>query len=178
VTIETAGPDDVHELAGLRYALYDEYGDADVPFDVYEREFRPFAVETVRHPGWRVWVAREDGRLVGTMWLQLVTRVPQPVARHGRRPIGYLTNAYVAPGYRNAGLGSRMLEAVRTWAQAEGVGPIVCWPAPGEDATRFYTRAGFRREDSPMVLDVPGPPDPPSITAARPRRRRACDGGG
>jgi GNAT superfamily N-acetyltransferase len=158
--IDLASSEDVDELARLRHALYDEYGDADLPFTQYLPAFRAFAVTALADRRWRAWVAREDGRIVATMWMQVVERVPQPIGAGGGRPIGYLTNAYVDRQHRNEGLGSRMLTEIRDWAQAEGVGTILCWPAPGEDAERFYARAGFGRDGGPMTLNLPGSPAP------------------
>jgi GNAT superfamily N-acetyltransferase len=154
VTIDSARPADAEDLARMRHALYDEYGDADLPIDEYIGGFAAFVRDAVEDPRWMIWVARADGRLVATMWLQLVRRVPQPVARNGNRPIGYLTNVYVDPAHRDAGLGSRMLDTVRDWARAADVISILCWPAPSDAAERFYARGGFRRNGSPMVLDV------------------------
>lgn len=158
--IELASPEDIDELARLRHALYDEYGEADLHFSEYLPAFRAFVSRALADRRWRAWVAREQGRIVGTMWIQIVERVPQPIGARGSRPIGYLTNAYVEPGHRNEGLGSRMLREICAWAQAEGIGEILCWPAPGEDAERFYARAGFDRGGGPMTLDLPVRPAP------------------
>jgi GNAT superfamily N-acetyltransferase len=157
--IELASPDDIDELARLRHALYDEYGDADLPLTAYLPAFRTFALSALTDRRWRAWVAREDGRIVATMWIQVVERVPQPIGA-GDGTIGYLTNAFVEPRHRNQGLGTRMLTEIREWARAEGVGTILCWPAPGEDAERFYARAGFGRGGGPMTLNLPGSPAP------------------
>lgn len=158
--IELASPDDIDELARLRHALYDEYGEADIPLADYLPAFRAFASRALADPRWRAWVAREGGRIVATMWIEVVERIPQPIRTGGGRPIGYLTNAYVDPGHRNEGLGTRMLTEIRDWAHAEGVGTVLCWPAPGEDAERFYARAGFGRAGGPMTLNLPGSPAP------------------
>ena len=42
LSIEPAGPQDVDALARLRHALYDEYGEADVPLADYLPTFRAF----------------------------------------------------------------------------------------------------------------------------------------
>jgi GNAT superfamily N-acetyltransferase len=154
VTIDTARAADAEELARMRHALYDEYGDADLPIEDYVGRFAAFVRNALEDPRWMICVARADGQLVATMWLQLVGRVPQPVAHNGSRPIGYLTNVYVDPAHRDAGIGARMLHTVRDWARAADVSTILCWPAPSDAAERFYARGGFHRNGSPMVLDV------------------------
>jgi GNAT superfamily N-acetyltransferase len=158
--VDLASPEDIDELARLRHALYDEYGDADLPFTEYLPAFREFASRALADQRWRAWVARQEGCIVATMWMEVVERIPQPIGAGGGRPIGYLTNAYVEPGHRNEGLGTRMLTEIREWAQAEGVGTILCWPAPGEHAERFYERAGFGRDGGPLTLDLSGKPAP------------------
>ena len=84
------------------------------------------------------------------MWLQMVPRVPVPGMRAG--PIGYLTNVYVAPALRNAGLGAHMLDLVKAWCGEEGYSLVIVWPT-GRSRS-FYRRGGFDRPDEPLVLDL------------------------
>jgi ribosomal protein S18 acetylase RimI-like enzyme len=48
---------------------------------------------------WRCWVAVAEGQLVGTLWLQLVEKLPNP----GDEPEhhGYVSSVYVAPALRS-----------------------------------------------------------------------------
>jgi GNAT superfamily N-acetyltransferase len=153
-TIEPATPDDIDELGRLRHQLYDEYGEADLGPAEYAPIFADFARAALADPDWRAWVAREGGRLVASTWLRLVPRIPRPQAGDAVHPMGYLTSMYVEPEHRNGGLGSRMLGAVIAWAREEGVQLLICWPAPGDDAVRFYRRAGFTGDHTVMVLPL------------------------
>lgn len=143
--------EDVPELARLRWELYAEQdGDPTEAFDAYVERFSRFAKSALTSKDWRAWVARKDDGLVGAMWLHTVHRVPVPGRRAG--PIGYLTNVYIAPEHRNAGLGARMLERAKAWCGEEGVSLVIVWPT--EPSRSFYRRGGFDRPDEPLVLDV------------------------
>ena len=150
-TVRPATAADIPELARLRWQLYTEQGAHDEPFDAYVQRFTTFATDALSRDDWRAWVAGSDGRLVGAMWLQTVSRVPAP--GHGEpRPIGYLTNAYVEPGHRSQGLGSRLLKTVVEHCEAAGFELMMAWPA--DDAYRFYERHGFLRPSDPVVRRI------------------------
>ena len=151
-----AGLEDIPELARLRYELYAEQEhDVVESADGYRERFVDFATEALISEDWRAWVARSDDRLVGAMWLQTVHRVPVPGKRAG--PIGYLTNVYVEPGHRNAGVGARMLARVTEWCRGQAFSVVIVWPT--ERSRSFYGRGGFDRPDGPLVVELE--PDPP-----------------
>jgi GNAT superfamily N-acetyltransferase len=155
-SIAPATTEDVFELARLRWELYVEHdGPSDELFDAYRDRFVGFAIHALGSERWHAWVARVGDRPVGAMWLQTVPRVPIPGRRAG--PIGYLTNVYVAPEHRNAGLGAKMLDQVSAWCREHGCSLVVTWPT--ERSRPFYRRGGFDRLDEPLVLDLGA--DPP-----------------
>jgi GNAT superfamily N-acetyltransferase len=141
---------DASALARMRHALYSEQGPEREPLDEYIDRFAGFVHDALASDAWRIWVAELEGGIVGTMWLQLVERVPRPGEDRGELPIGYLTNVFIEPELRDGGLGSRMLEEVITWARARGVEEIIVWPS--ERSYPFYERAGFSRAPDPLVL--------------------------
>jgi GNAT superfamily N-acetyltransferase len=143
--------EDIPELARLRYELYAEQEDGVVePADGYRERFAPFATQALASQDWRAWVARDGDRLVGAMWLQTVHRVPVPGKRAG--PIGYLTNVYVEPGYRDVGVGAGLLAGVTAWCRQERFSAVIVWPT--ERSRPFYGRAGFTRPDEPLVIEL------------------------
>jgi GNAT superfamily N-acetyltransferase len=150
-SIGLATIDDVGELARLRWELYAEQEGvvAETP-EAYRERFAGFAGSALTSDAWRSWVARDGDRLVAAMWLHTVPRVPVPGKRAGS--IGYLTNVYVAPAYRNAGLGARLLDRVKAWCADEGYSLVIVWPT--ERSRPFYRRNGFERPDEPFVLDL------------------------
>jgi GNAT superfamily N-acetyltransferase len=148
--------DDVPELARLRWELYAEQnGDPTEPFEGYVERFSRFAGSALTSKDWLAWVARADDGLVGAMWLHTISRVPVPGRRAGA--IGYLTNVYVSPELRNAGLGAQMLDRMKAWCAEEGFSLVIVWPT--ERSRPFYGRGGFDRPDEPLVMDVT--PDTP-----------------
>jgi GNAT superfamily N-acetyltransferase len=155
-TIELATLADLAALARLRFALYEEQegGIAESP-EKYRTRFEPFAARALASGDWRAWVARIGDELVASMWLHTVHRVPVPGHRAG--PIGYLTNVYVVPGHRDAGLGAEMLDRVTAWCRGEGFSAVIVWPT--ERSRPFYVRGGFGRPDEPLVIELH--PDPP-----------------
>ncbi len=151
ITIGFATIDDVPELARLRWELYEEQnGDPGEPFEAYLERFARFATSALSSEDWRAWVARTDDALVGAMWLHTVHRVPVPGKLAG--PIGYLTNVYVAPEHRNAGLGARLLDRVDAWCREQRFSLVIVWPT--ERSRSFYGRGGFGRPDEPLVLEA------------------------
>lgn len=151
-----ATPDDIPELARLRWQLYVEQdGESAESPDAYRERFARFAGAALASDTWRSWVARDGDRLAAAMWLHTVPRVPVPGKRAG--PIGYLTNVYVEPAHRNAGLGAEMLDQVTAWCRTEGFSAVIVWPT--ERSRSFYRRGGFARPEEPLVLDVE--PDTP-----------------
>jgi GNAT superfamily N-acetyltransferase len=150
-TIEPATLADVAALARLRFALYEEQeGSIDESPEVYRERFEGFAERALASEDWRAWVARRDDELLAAMWLHTVHRVPVPGKRAG--PIGYLTNVYVVPDQRNAGLGAAILDRVTAWCRAEGFSAVIVWPT--ERSRPFYARGGFTRPDEPLVIEL------------------------
>jgi GNAT superfamily N-acetyltransferase len=154
-TIDLATPDDVPDLARLRWELYVEQEGELEPFEPYRDRFVAFARDAIATDRWRAWVARDPMRPVGAMWLHTVERIPYPGKVPG--PIGYLTNVYVVPEQRNGGLGSRMLEQVLDWARAERFSCVITWPT--QRSRPFYRHGGFDRLDEPFMIEL-SPDDP------------------
>jgi ribosomal protein S18 acetylase RimI-like enzyme len=102
------------------------------------------AVRLVPGGAWRCWMAEEAGQSVGAVWLQLIEKLPNPVAELERH--GYISSLYVDPSRRDAGLGSRLLAMCMRVCRDEGVDAVILWPTPR--SRRLYERHGFAvRED-------------------------------
>jgi GNAT superfamily N-acetyltransferase len=150
-SIGRAGVGDVAALARLRFALYEEQeGGIAEPPEAYRHRFERFAARALASDEWRAWTARVGDELVAAMWLHTVHRVPVPGKRAG--PIGYLTNVYVIPEHRNAGLGAEILDRVTAWCRGEGFSAVIVWPT--ERSRPFYARGGFGRPDEPLVIEL------------------------
>jgi GNAT superfamily N-acetyltransferase len=154
-SIELASLDDVDALARLRWQLYVEQEGELERFEAYRVRFAPFAREALATDRWHAWVARDASGPVGAIWLHTIERIPVQGKIAG--PIGYLTNVYLEPTFRNGGLGSRMLEEVLQWCRAERFSCVITWPTPR--SRPFYRRGGFDRLDEPFLLEL-RPDDP------------------
>jgi GNAT superfamily N-acetyltransferase len=109
---------------------------------------------------WRCWLAEEAGRALGTIWLQRIEKLPNPVAEAETH--GYVSSLYVIPSSRGAGLGSRLLGACLEACQAEEMDAVILWPTPRSRS--LYLRYGFAvRED--LLERRLGPP--PGHAASR-----------
>ena len=153
-TVDLATIDDVPDLARLRWELYAEREGARESLDAYRDRFVAFALHAIAHEGWQIWVARGPSGPVGAMWLRTVSRVPVPGKTAG--PIGYLTNVYVQPSYRNRGLGTRMLDHVLDHCRRQGLSCVITWPSAR--SRPFYRRVGFDRPEDPFVIELTADP--------------------
>lgn len=86
-------------------------------------------------------VAELAGRLIGTVWLERVERVPRP-SEVPAAPLGYVTFTFVEPEHRNEGVGRQMLDSLRREARSQDFETLIVWPS--ERSVSLYQRAGFR----------------------------------
>jgi GNAT superfamily N-acetyltransferase len=100
---------------------------------------------------WRCWVTEVEGKIVGHVWLQLVEKIPNPLAETECH--GYVSNAFVEEKYRGRGLGSQLLEAALDYCRAEEVDSAFLWPT--RESRRLYERLGFVGDGNVMeaILD-------------------------
>lgn len=96
------------------------------------------------------WIAADEGRVLAIMSLIIVRKLPSPEELRGRW--GYISNSYALPEVRNAGVGQRLLTAIKDWASSEDLELLVVWPS--ERAYPFYERAGFSRYPDPLVFKL------------------------
>jgi GNAT superfamily N-acetyltransferase len=136
---------DVPALARLRYEFRAEH-DAPVESEAgfLARCAGWMTARLVPGGSWRCWLAEEAGRAVGTVWLQRIEKLPNPVAEAESH--GYVSSLYVVPSSRGAGLGGRLLGACMEACQTEELDAVILWPTPRSRS--LYLRHGFAvRED-------------------------------
>lgn len=143
VTIRQGTPSDIPTLAALRWSwIVEENGTPGaVDRGTFLREFGEWAAEhsPTHHP----FVAEIDGLIIGMAWLALYPRVPSPRAL--TRITGDVQSVYVVPGFRDQGIGARLVTAVIDAAAALRVEILVVHSSPGAIGT--YDRAGFVSEE-------------------------------
>ena len=153
--IRLAGPDDAPALARLRYEFRAAH---DVPV---EREGDFIArcmgwMEARLTPGalWRCWLAEEAGRIIGTVWLQRIEKLQNPVEEAESH--AYVSSLYVVPSSRGAGVGGRLLVACLEACQAEEVDAVILWPTPRSRS--LYLRHGFASREDLLERRLRGSP--------------------
>jgi GNAT superfamily N-acetyltransferase len=95
-------------------------------------------------------VAEEDGRVVGQIWLQLLSKLPNPAEERERH--AYISNVYVTPAARG-GVGTRLLQTAIDWTRANDVDRVVLWPT--ERSRSMYQRHGFVANGGVLELTCP-----------------------
>ena len=95
---------------------------------------------------WRGWIAEHSGAAVGTVWLQIIEKLPNPVVE--RELHAYVTNLFVLPEHRGNGVGGLLLSALLAACQSLDVDTIFLWPTP--NSRTLYARHGFTVRDDVM----------------------------
>jgi GNAT superfamily N-acetyltransferase len=147
--IRPATSDDAAVLARLRYEFRASFGSVEEP----EQEFLPRCEHWIGEKlgpeqAWSVWIAESAGIAAGTIWLQWIEKIPNPVAELEWH--GYITNLYVREQFRGRELGSSLLKAALEACRKRGVDAVILWPTPRSRS--LYARHGFAVRDDIMQL--------------------------
>lgn len=154
MTVRSATPDDAPMLAKLRFDLrasLHELREDEAEF--VERCTRWMSERLSERDRWRCWVAEREGEIVGSeivggVWVQLIEKIPNPIA--APECYVYLTNFFVQPEHRGAGVGSQLLDAALSWSKSNNAELVLLWPT--ERSKTLYTRHGFVAADDFMEL--------------------------
>ena len=146
--IRAAVPGDAERLAQLRW----DFRVARAPVQEDHGAFLRRCADWMRHElasqaVWRAWVAVAGEEIVGQLWVQTITKMPNPVAERERH--AYVSNVYVEPDHRG-GAGSRLLAAALAWARAEKMDRVILWPSAR--SVTLYERHGFTHHGDVMEL--------------------------
>jgi GNAT superfamily N-acetyltransferase len=143
--IRPATEADVPELARLRWEFRVEFGAPAEPEAEFLDRCRGWMQERLGPQSrWRCWIAQEGGRPVGTIWLQAIEKLPNPVSEPELH--GYVSSLYVDPAARGRGTGSALLAACLETCDLLGMDAVILWPTP--ESRALYARHGFAvRED-------------------------------
>ena len=157
IVIRRASAEDADALAALRWEFRAAIDTPNEDRDAFLRRCAEWMRARLGDGhAWRAWVADADGGIVGTIWLQMLEKLPNPVAEPEVH--GYVTNLYVRESARG-GIGVRLLAAALDECAAAGVHQAFLWPT--QRSRTLYRRAGFAGEGDVMVW-----------TRARARARR------
>jgi GNAT superfamily N-acetyltransferase len=142
--IRRAGARDAAVLARLRYDFRAAHDPPVEARDIFlDRCSRWMAARLAAPGSWRCWLAERSDRAVGTAWLQLIEKLPNPVDELERH--AYISSLYVEPESRGDGVGSALLRACLDACASEQVDAVILWPTPRSRS--LYERHGFMVRD-------------------------------
>jgi GNAT superfamily N-acetyltransferase len=148
--IRPATPADARVLAELRW----EFRAAKTPptetRDAFVARCAEWMGAELQRSTWRAWVAEENGRVVGQIWLQLLSKLPNPAEERERH--AYISNVYVTPAARG-GVGTRLLQTAIDWTRGNEVDRVVLWPTARSRS--MYQRHGFVENGGVLELTCP-----------------------
>ena len=149
VTIRTATPQDAAMLAKLRFALRSSLHEPKEDETAFIERCTNWMRERLSERGpWKCWIAEIEGAVVGAVWVQLIEKIPNPIA--APESYVYLTNFFVQPEHRGQGIGSALLSAVLSWSKSNNAELVLLWPT--ERSKSLYLRQGFVPADDFMEL--------------------------
>ncbi|MDJ0749566.1 MAG: GNAT family N-acetyltransferase [Woeseiaceae bacterium] len=148
--IRLAEHSDLEQLAHLRWEHWAENGSDPAmqercSFITGFEEF--FGPEL--NQDWLVWCAVEAETIVSHAYIQRVRKVPKP--SKSVDAFGYVSNVYTRPSHRGAGVGSQVMERVKSWALEADLEFLVLWPS--RRSLPFWQRMDYS-VDHPLVLEL------------------------
>ncbi len=139
-SIRLATAADALPLARLRFTFRSGLGRASESEDEFVGRCEAWMRERLREGGrWGCWIAEQGPALVGNVWVQLIEKIPNPVAEAEYH--AYVTNFYVRDEARGRGVGTMLLSGALEWCKSQGVQAVILWPTQRSRA--LYERQGF-----------------------------------
>lgn len=153
-TVRLATPADAQALAELRWEFRTSVGAAVEPRAQFLKRCGEWMRgRLARGTNWRCWVSADASGLLGSLWLQLIEKLPNPV---GEVEIhGYITSFYVRPAVRGRRVGARLLDKALGYCRSLPVHAVILWPTP--ESRTLYERRGFFEPEDLMELIVVQP---------------------
>ncbi len=151
--IRAAGVADAGALARLRWEFRSGIASAAESEAEFVARCSGWMARRLERGAWRCWVAEANSEIVGTVWLQILEKLPNPVAEPEAH--GYVSSLYVRPAHRGAGLGSALLRSCLDACRSARVDAVLLWPTP--DSRSLYLRHGFAARDDLLELRLEQP---------------------
>ena len=151
--VRMASPADARALARLRLEFRASIGEPGEDEAAFLARCTDWMETRLRADSrWRAWIAESDGVIVGTVWIGLIEKIPNPIAEPEEN--GYLTNFYVVPRAQAMGIGTTLLDTAIGWCRERGVHAVILWPTTR--SRPLYERHGFAAPAALMEKVVTG----------------------
>lgn len=110
-----------------------------------------FLETQLREPDAAIFVAEQDGRVVGYIYAGL-----EPLSwKELRGPAGFIHDIVVEDQARGSGVGRELIGAAMQWLRQRGAPRVMLWTAAqNERAQRLFDAAGFRKTMIEMTLEL------------------------
>ena len=145
--IRIANETDHNELALMKWEHgseddidYGEHNLDGVNKDEFVEEFIAFLKE---HKEYEIIVAEENSIIVSAMFVYLIPKLPKP--NGNAEYIAYLTNVYTKKEYRNKGIGTQMMNCIKSNLIEKKCELLFAWPS--DNSIAWYQRNGFNGDN-------------------------------
>ena len=145
--IRLANEADYNELAlmKLEHGVEDDidYGEHNldgVNKDEFVEEFFAFLKA---HKEYDIIVAEGNGIVVSAMFVYLIPKLPKP--NGNAKFIAYLTNVYTKKEYRNKGIGTQIMNYIKSILIEKKCELLFAWPS--DNSIAWYQRNGFSEDN-------------------------------
>ena len=145
--IRLANEADNNELALMKWEHgaeddidYDEHNLDGVNKDEFVDEYVAFLKS---HKEYEIIVAEVNGIVVSAMFVYLISKLPKP--NGNAKYIAYLTNVYTKKEYRNKGIGTQMMNYIKSYLIEKKCELLFAWPS--DNSIAWYQRNGFNGDN-------------------------------
>ena len=145
--IRLANEPDYKELALMKWEHgaeddidYGEHNLDGVNKDEFVEEFFAFLKA---HKEYDIIVAEKNGIVVSAMFVYLIPKLPKP--NGNAKFIAYLTNVYTKKEYRNKGIGTQIMNYIKSIMIEKKCELLFAWPS--DNSIAWYQRNGFSEDN-------------------------------
>lgn len=145
--IRLANEADYNELALMKWEHgveddidYGEHNLDGVNKDEFVEEFFAFLKA---HKEYDIIVAEKNGIVVSAMFVYLIPKLPKP--NGNAKFIAYLTNVYTKKEYRNKGIGTQIMNYIKSILIEKKCELLFAWPS--DNSIAWYQRNGFSEDN-------------------------------
>ena len=145
--IRLANEADYNELALMKWEHgveddidYGEHNLDGVNKDEFVEEFFAFLKA---HREYEIIVAEVNGIVVSAMFVYLIPKLPKP--NGNAKYIAYLTNVYTKKEYRNKGIGTQIMNYIKSILIEKKCELLFAWPS--DNSIAWYQRNGFSEDN-------------------------------